>query len=64
MLEVTVTEGYIMDVYDSIEPFYFSMTVTSSAITPNTVNTWVVTALKWISTPSFITVDIFAVVVP
>ena len=64
MLEVTVTEGYIMDVYDSIEPFYFSMTVTSSAITPNTVNIWVGTALKWISTPLFITVDIFAVVVP
>ena len=29
----------------------------------STVNTWVVTALQLISTPSFITVDIFPIVV-
>ena len=49
---------------DSREPFDFPIAVTSSKIRPTTVNTWVVTALQRISTPLFITVDIFALVVP
>ena len=48
----------------SIEPFDFAMDVPSSTRIPTTVNTWAVTALQLISTPLFINVDIFALVVP
>ena len=40
------------------------MAVLNSTRRPTTVNTLVVTALQRILTPSFITVDIFALVVP
>ena len=62
MLEVNVTEGHLMEGYASREPFYFSMAVPISII--RTVNNWVMTDLQRISTTSFITVDIFALVVP
>ena len=64
LLEVTVTGVYLMEGYGSRETFYFAMDVLISARRPTTVNTWVVTALQRILTPSFITVDIFALVVP
>ena len=49
MLEVTLMESYLMEWYYSIENFDFEMAVPS--LTRRTGNTWVVTALKWISTP-------------
>ena len=64
MLEVTVSYGYGMEGDASREPSYLAMDVPSSTIKPTTVNTWVVTDWQRISTPSFITVDIFALVVP
>ena len=45
-------------------PFYFAMAVLSSTRRSTTVNAWIVTALKLFLTPSFITVDIFVLVVP
>ena len=64
LLEVTVAGGYLMEGYGSRETFDFAMDLLISARRPTTVNTWVVTALQQILTPSFITVDIFALVVP
>ena len=64
LLKVIVTEFYLMEWWASREPFYFSMTVLSSTRSPTTVNTCAVTALQLILTPLFITVDIFALVVP
>ena len=63
LLEIIFKYGYLMEGYASIEPFYFTMDVPSSTIRPTTVNTWVVTFLQLILTPSFITVDIFGLVV-
>ena len=48
----------------SREPFGFAMAVLGSTIMPTTVNSWLVTAVKLVLTPLFITVDIFALVVP
>ena len=53
-----------MEVYSSIEPFDLSIDVPSSTIRPNNENTWVVTALQLILTPLFVTIDIFALIVP
>ena len=64
LLEVIVTECYQMEGGDSREPFGFSNSLPSSRLRPTTVNTWVMTALQWILTPLFISVDIFALVVP
>ena len=43
-LEVTVTEGYIIEGDESRELFYFAMAVISS--TRTTVNTWFMTDLQ------------------
>ena len=48
----------------SREPFGFSMTVIVPKIIPTTVNDLAVTALQCIMTPSFVTLDMFALVVP
>ena len=64
LLEVTVTEGYLMEVDASREPCDFAMFVTSSRISSTSGNTWVVTALQIISTLSFIVVYMFALVIP
>ena len=48
----------------SREPFGFAMDVISLEGILTTVKTWVVTALQLKLTPSFIAVDIFALVVP
>ena len=52
LLEVNVTEGYLMEGYTSREPFDFEIDVPSS--TGKTINTLVVTSLQLISTPLFI----------
>ena len=64
LLDVTVIEGYIMEGYTSRKPFVFAMAVCSLTRSPNDVNTWGVTALKQILTLLFITIGIFALVVP
>ena len=64
LLDVTVIEGYIMEGYTSRKPFVFSMAVCSLTRIPTTENTWGVTALKQILTLLFITIGIFALVVP
>ena len=48
----------------SREIFGFAMAVLSSTIRLTTVHTLVGTALQLILTPSFVTADIFALVVP
>ena len=64
LVEVTSTKFYLIEGDASRESFGFSMTVISSTRRPTTVNIWVVTALQRILTPSFITVDIFSLVIP
>ena len=49
---------------DSRELFGFAMTVLGSTIRPATVNKLDVTALKGITNTSFVTLDIFSLVVP
>ena len=44
MLEITVTEGYLMELDVSIQTFEFTMDVPIS--TRRTVNTWIVAALQ------------------
>ena len=53
-----------MERYSSREPFGFTMDVLGSKRIPTTVNTLAVTDSKCILTPLFITVEIFARVVP
>ena len=48
----------------SKEPFGFAMSVIGSIRIPTTVNKLDVTALQCIMTPSFVSLDIFALVVP
>ena len=63
--EVTVMGGYPMGRYDSREPFGFSMYVIICSTRGTTnVNKFALTALQRINTPSFVTVDMFALVVP
>ena len=63
IIEVNVMEGCPMEIYASIEPFGFSMDVLGSTRRFNTVKKLTVTAFQCILTPSFVTVDIFALVV-
>ena len=53
-----------MEGYSSIEPSVFTMSVLDSTTRPNNVKKLVLTVLKCILTPLFVTVDIFALVVP
>ena len=53
-----------MEVDASIQTFDSEMPVPSSTRRSTTVKKWVVTDLQQILTPSFITVDIFALVIP
>ena len=59
-----MTEFYLMKGNRLLYQFVFTMDVLSLTRRPTTLNTWVVTALKQILTSSFITVGIFALVVP
>ena len=48
----------------SIEPFGFAMAVIGSTRRPTTANKLAVIALQHIMTPSFVSLDMFALVVP
>ena len=63
MLDVTLTEGCLMAVDSPKELFRFEFFAFNSKIRPTNVHNWVVTYLKLILDPSFITVDIFAIFV-
>ena len=64
ILDVTAMLGCLMEIDASIEPFGFSVAVLGSTRRPTTVNKFYLTALKRIMTPSFVTLDMFALVVP
>ena len=64
LLEVTVMGGYLLERCASREPFGFEMAVLGSTRRPTTVNKLAVPALRHILTPSFITVDMLALVIP
>ena len=64
LLELNVMGGLLMERYASIEPFVFSISVLSLTIRTTNVKNLVANALKPILNPSFITVDMFALVVP
>ena len=64
LIEVTVKYGYIMVGDDSGEPFVFVVSVIGSKNIPTTEKNLAVTDLQSILTPLFVTVDIFALVVP
>ena len=57
LIEVTVKVDFPMERYSSIKPFGFAMSVIGSKIRPTTVN-------KLAMTPSLVTLDMFALVVP
>ena len=64
MYGYTVIGCFLIEIYASIEPFYFSMIILGSTIRPTTVNKLAVTALQHMLTPSFISVDIFVLFFP
>ena len=64
LLEVTVMGGCLMERDASREPFGFEMDVLGSTRKHNTFNDLAVTALQHIITPSFVALDMFALVVP
>ena len=53
-----------MGQYSSREPFGLAMNVLGSTIIPTTVKKLAIIALKQIMTPSFVTLDMFALSVP
>ena len=64
LLEVNIMASYTMEIYASREPFVLAMAVLLGSIRgPTTANKCSVTALQRILQPSFITVDMFALVV-
>ena len=63
LLEVTVTEGFLMEGYSGRETFVFEMVVLSSTRSPTTVHIWVVTALQLILLLLFVIAEIFSLVV-
>ena len=64
LLEVTVMEGNPMEGDASREPFGFAMDLLGPTRRPTTEKKLAVTDLKHILSPSFIIVDMFALVVP
>ena len=64
LLEVTVIGGFQMEIYALRKTLSVSIVVIDSTRRPTTVKNVAVTALQRILTPLFITVDIFALVVP
>ena len=64
LLEVTVQGGGLMERYALIEAFGFAMGVLGSTRRPTTVNKLDVIVLQRIMTPSFVSLDMFALVVP
>ena len=64
LLEVTVTEGCLMEGNTSIQTFDLEIDVLSLTMRSTNVNTCSMTDLQETSTPSFITIYIFALVDP
>ena len=64
LLYVNVTEGYLMERYASREPFGFVMAVLGSTRRHTTVNKLSAIAVKSIMIPSFVSLDMFDLVVP
>ena len=64
LIKLTVQVNFLMEIGVSREPFVFSMAVLGSTIRPTTINTFSVIYYQHIMTPLFITLDMFALVVP
>ena len=64
LLEVTVQGGCLMEIYASREAFGFARDVISSTRKCTIVNKLAVIVLQHIMTPSFVSFDMFALVVP
>ena len=64
LIEVTVQGGWLTDIYASIEAFGFVMDVLGSTIRPTIVKNLAVTILQRIMTPLFVSLYMFALVVP
>ena len=63
-LEVNVQGGYIMGRDAKIEPFCFEMDVLGSTRRPTIFNKLAVVFLQRIMTPSFVSLEIFALFIP
>ena len=63
-LEVTAIEGELIEGYVSIEPFGFTIYVLVSSKRDYTIKNLVLIALQHILNTSFITIELFALVVP
>ena len=61
LLEVTVQGSYLMEKYASREAFGFAMDVIGSTRRCTIVNKFIVIVLKYIMTPSFVSLDMFVV---
>ena len=61
LLEVTVQGSYLMEKYASKEAFVFARDVIGSTRRCTIVNKFIVIVLKCIMTPSFVSLDMFAV---
>ena len=64
LIEVTVEVGFLMQIDASREDFGFSMDVLGSTIRPTTVNKLAVIVFQHIITPSFVSIGMFALVLP
>ena len=64
LLEVNLMGDFLMEIFASRNLFGFSMAVLGSTKRPTNVNKLDVTALKHIMTPLFVTLEMFALVVP
>ena len=63
-LDITIQGGCLIEINASREPFGFSMDAIGSTRRPTIVNKLGVTALQRIMTPSFVSLGMFALVVP
>ena len=57
-------QGFLMEGYSQREHLSFEMVVLIPTSSSTTIHTWVVNALKIISAPLFIIINIFAMVIP
>ena len=64
LLEFTVQGGCLMERDASIEAFGFTRDVIGSTIRPTIVNKLAMIVLQRIMNPSFVSLDIFALVIP
>ena len=61
LLEVTVQGSFLMEKYASREAFGFARDVIDSTRRCTIVNKFIIIVLKYIMTPSFVSLDMFAV---